>query len=91
MREFFTNIADDVAWVRSTHLPPDAPMFGSFHLRGNEDCPEQVVCYLASDPRWDDWPVAVYVRLSDESPELVRATEDQMNVWAAELGVARPR
>ncbi len=59
MREGFHNQAEDVQWLRGTHLrgvplPLDFAAFKPFVLRGNEDSPTAVNLYVSADPLYTD-------------------------------------
>lgn len=66
------NDAEDVEWLKDTHLKGKShPDFKSFILCGNEDCPDLLELYVGEDPLFGDSPVAVFV-LNNENGELER-------------------
>lgn len=56
MRMQFCNDADDVQWLKETHLKgvPGLPDFQSFVIVGNEDAPEYLQLYESADPLYTD-------------------------------------
>ena len=59
MRVAFLNDADDIQWLRDTHLrgvtlPAAYAGFASFVLQGNEDAPHAVNLYVSADPLFTD-------------------------------------
>ncbi len=56
MRQQFLNGADDVQWLRDTHLKglPALPAFQSFVIIGNEDAPDELHLYASADPLYTD-------------------------------------
>lgn len=49
---------DDCNWLLETALRGyTVPIFKSFTLEGNEDCPLRIRCYASSSPRHDAVPV----------------------------------
>ncbi len=55
-REIFLNDAEDVKWLKATHLKIE---FKSFFLRGNEDAPDELLLFKEKNPKVGDTPVAV--------------------------------
>jgi hypothetical protein len=59
----FLNDREDVAWLRSTALRRlDPPVFASFEIDGNEDCPDNVAIYAQVMPTVFEKPLVVYTR-----------------------------
>jgi len=62
VRQTFLNDADDVKWLRETHLKDKnlnngpVPPFKSFVLIGNEDSPNELLLYREKHPTVDDKP-----------------------------------
>ncbi len=61
----FANTPEDVQWLRETHLSPKyargtVPVFASYQLEGNEDCPERLTLFADVEPLVTDRPVAVF-------------------------------
>lgn len=55
----FYNDNEDCAWLLDTALRGyEVPIFRSFVLHGNEDCPLTIELYDSVDPTIDDQPVA---------------------------------
>lgn len=53
----------DVDWVRTTALKRlDPPVFKSFEIAGNEDCPDNVCVYAQHNPTVFDAPLVTYSR-----------------------------
>lgn len=72
MSSKFLNSADDVQWLKDTHLagvaiPAPWPDFQSFLLYGNEDAPEKVELFLDDDPDIGDR----YLRVTFEEDSAV--------------------
>ncbi len=71
----FLNGADDVQWLRDTHLKGlDLPAFAAFAFSGNEDCPERLALYREKDPLLTDEPLAYF--------ELVEGVYLKFGKWA---------
>lgn len=59
MRQAFLNTADDIQWLKDTHLkgvtlPTTYREFQCAILQGNEDTPYAVNLYTSQDPDYDD-------------------------------------
>lgn len=73
MKTVFLNSSEDVTWLRQTHLAPKScadsplPVFASFFLHGNEDCPAKLELYRESEPTINARRASVYVLV--DSPE----------------------
>jgi hypothetical protein len=61
-RKQFYNDLEDIAWLLITHLKgKNPPVFNSFMLTGNEDCPRKVELFKKQMPHYRSKPIAVYV------------------------------
>lgn len=68
MRVQLLNDAEDISWLRSTHLRKlDPPTFSAFEIVGNEDAPERVNLYANREPNLFDRPLAQYTQNSTGS------------------------
>jgi len=66
MKNEFLNSLEDIGWLCSTHLKgKNSPVFNSFILSGNEDCPDKVELFKKQDPHYKSKPIAVYVSNKD--------------------------
>lgn len=59
MKTGFMNTADDLQWLKETHLkgvplPSAYQGFASYVLQGNEDAPHAVNLYVSADPLYRD-------------------------------------
>lgn len=59
MRNAFIETADDIEWLKTTHLkgvplPTKWESFASAIMQGNEDSPYAVKLYLSETPNFDD-------------------------------------
>jgi hypothetical protein len=68
----FLNTPEDMQWLREVHLPQLPPEYQSAILYGNEDSPDRVEVYMASDPRIGD-PNLKFV-LDEETRTLKQAS-----------------
>lgn len=51
---------DDILWLLATHLKHiKTPLFSSFVIVGNEDCPRAVYLYADADPLISDHPLRI--------------------------------
>ena len=65
------NSLEDIGWLLSTHLKEkNPPVFNSFILHGNEDCPQKVELFKKQMPYCHSKPIAVYVTDEDGDLEL---------------------
>lgn len=52
------NTAEDMSWLRETHLPKLSPRFLSAVITGNEDSPDLIEVYTSKVPQKNEDPVA---------------------------------
>jgi hypothetical protein len=62
MKETFLNTLEDCQWLRETHLADKnlnnanpIPNFKSAVIRGNEDCPREIIVYKNQSPMVNDF------------------------------------
>ena len=72
MKELFLNHIDDIGWLLSTHLKgQNPPVFNSFIISGNEDCPDKVELFKKLMPHYRNKPIATYK--ANENGDLEKA------------------
>ena len=60
------NDNEDCAWLLDTHLKSfTVPVFRSFVLHGNEDCPQTIELFESFNPLLGENPVARFDLLND--------------------------
>jgi hypothetical protein len=71
----FYDDKDSCQWLRDTHLRSvqGVPLFQSFTLNGNEDCPHRIALYSSAEPLFYTAPIAEYEL--DDSGEYVRKND----------------
>jgi hypothetical protein len=66
MKNEFLNSLEDIGWLISTHLKDkNSPIFNSFILHGNEDCPTKIELFKKQNPSYKTKPIATYISNED--------------------------